>query len=121
MATRHEKTCTPPSNDEKLTALKEAWLQLPSQRSKVTFNYLLILAGFQSVKPDRMVMRFIEEHAELGGRSLTPTEAAALIRTVAALYPTQPRRLDHVIWRHVSGREVFREEDVTSVVGEPAR
>ncbi|WP_394525608.1 hypothetical protein [Paenarthrobacter nicotinovorans] len=109
------------AKNEDLTALKEAWLQLPSQRSGVTFNYLLILAGFQSVKPDRMVIRFIEEHAELGGRRLTPTEAAELIKKVAELYPTQPRRLDHVIWRHVSGREVFREEEVTSVVGEPAR
>ncbi|NHW45915.1 hypothetical protein HAV21_03255 [Paenarthrobacter sp. MSM-2-10-13] len=109
------------AKDEELTALKEAWLHLPSQRSGVTFNYLLILAGFQSVKPDRMVIRFIEEHAELGGRRLTPTEAAELIKKVAELYPTQPRRLDHVIWRHVSGREVFREEEVTSIVGEPAK
>lgn len=109
------------AKDEELTALKEAWLHLPSQRSGVTFNYLLILAGFQSVKPDRMVSRFIEEHAELGGRRLTPTEAAQLIKKVAVLYPTQPRRLDHVIWRHVSGREVFREEEVVSTLGEPAK
>lgn len=119
--TTREDLHTAYAKDEKLTALKEAWLHLPSQRSGVTFNYLLILAGFQSVKPDRMVIRFIEEHAELGGRRLTSTEAAELIKTVAELYPTQPRRLDHVIWRHVSGREVFREEEVTSIVGEPAK
>jgi hypothetical protein len=105
--TAHEK-------DGNLEALKKAWLRLPSQRSGVTYSYLLILAGFQSVNPDRMVIRFLEEHVELGGRHLTLTEAADLIKKVAELYPTQPRRLDHVIWRHVSGREVFREEDVTS-------
>jgi hypothetical protein len=119
--TTREDLHTAYAKDDELTASKEAWLHLPSQRSGVTFNYLLILAGFQSVKPDRMVIRFIEEHAELGGRRLTPTEAAELIKKVAELYPTQPRRLDHVIWRHVSGREVFREEEVTSVVGEPAK
>ena len=109
------------ANDENLEDLKKAWLKLPSQRSGVTYNYLLILAGFQSVKPDRMVIRFIEEHVDLAGRRLTPTEAAELIKKVAGLYPTQPRRLDHVIWRHVSGREVFREEEVTDVVGQFAK
>ncbi|TDK25841.1 hypothetical protein E2F48_11505 [Arthrobacter crusticola] len=100
------------AQDENLKALKDAWLDLPSQRSGVTHNYLLILAGFQSVKPDRMVTRFIEEHIDLGGRRLTPSQAAELIKRVAELYPTQAQRLDHVIWRHVSGREVFREEEV---------
>lgn len=92
--------------------LKAAWLSLPSQKSGVTYNYLLILAGFQSVKPDRMVIRFVEEHAGLDGETLTPTETADLIQRVAELYPTQPRRLDHVIWRHVSGRETFKEDEL---------
>jgi hypothetical protein len=95
--------------------LKKAWLDLPSQGSGVTYNYLLILAGFQSVKPDRMVIRFVAEHSGLDAKKLTPMETAELIAQVAELYPTQPRRLDHVIWRHVSGREVFRQEEVTSI------
>lgn len=100
------------AEDKELKALKEAWLHLPSQRSGVTYNYLLILAGFQSVKPDRMVIRFIKEHAELGERELSTSEAADLIRQVAELYPIEARRLDHVVWRHVSGRDVFKDEDV---------
>ncbi|WP_284990471.1 hypothetical protein [Arthrobacter sp. efr-133-TYG-120] len=100
------------AEDEHLTGLKNVWLDLPSQRSGVTYNYLLILAGFQSVKPDRMVIRFIKEHAELGDRRLSEEDAAVLIKRVAELYPTEPRRLDHVIWRHVSGRDVFKEEEV---------
>ncbi len=76
---------TAQAKDENLKTLKDAWLHLPSQRSGVTFNYLLILAGFQSVKSDRMVIRFIEEHSVLGGRRLTPTEAAALIKKVGEL------------------------------------
>jgi hypothetical protein len=104
------------AEDEHLEKLKGAWLRLPSQRSGVTFNYLLILAGFQSVKPDRMVIRFIREHAQLGDRELSPSEAATLIKKVAELYPTEPRRLDHVTWRYVSGRDVFREEEVAAAI-----
>ncbi len=99
--------------DHELKRIKRAWLQLPSQSSGVTFNYLLILVGLQSVKPDRMVIRFIEEHAGLGEHAVSPKEAASLISQVAGLYPTQARKLDHVIWRHVSGREVFRTTDLT--------
>ncbi|WP_043480656.1 hypothetical protein [Arthrobacter sp. SPG23] len=98
--------------DSELTRIKKAWLKLPSQSSGVTYNYLLILAGFQSVKPDRMVIRFVEEHAGRVGKPLTSMQTAQLIMQVAELYPTQPRRLDHVIWRHVSGREVFRQDEM---------
>ena len=38
----------------------DAWKKLPSQRSGVTYSYLLLLAGLPSVKPDRMVLRFLE-------------------------------------------------------------
>lgn len=100
------------ADKEEREELKKAWLQLPSQRSGVTYNYLLILAGFQSVKPDRMVIRFVARYAGLDAKKLTPMEAADLIQQVAELYPTQPRRLDHVIWRHVSGRAVFKADEV---------
>lgn len=105
------------ATDDHLSELKDAWLRLPSQRSGVTYNYLLILAGFQSVKPDRMVIRFIKEHAGLGERELSTSEAADLIKRVAELYPTEPRRLDHVIWRHVSGRDVFKDDEVAITSG----
>lgn len=96
------------AKDVELKRIKKAWLNLPSQSSGVTFNYLLILAGFQSVKPDRMVIRFIEQHAGLDGARISPMQASNLIREVARLYPAPVRKLDHVIWRHVSGREVFQ-------------
>ncbi|MCY1229930.1 hypothetical protein D9M72_423210 [compost metagenome] len=59
-----------------------------------------------------MVIRFIKENAKLGNRRFSEEDAAALIKQVAELYPTEPRRLDHVIWRHVSGRAVFKAEEV---------
>lgn len=39
------------AKDDHLTPVKNAWLRLPSQSSGVTYNYFLILAGFQSVNP----------------------------------------------------------------------
>ena len=100
------------AKDDHLTPVKNAWLRLPSQSSGVTYNYFLMLAGFQSVKPDRMVIRFVEEHAGLS-TAITPLQAAELIKKVAELYPTEARRLDHVIWRHVSGREIFRADELS--------
>jgi hypothetical protein len=100
------------ADKEKRKELKKTWLHLPSQRSGVTYNYLLILAGFQSVKPDRMVIRFVAKHAGLNATKLTPMETADLIQQVAELYPTQARRLDHVIWRHVSGRDTFKAQEL---------
>jgi hypothetical protein len=57
------------AKDNELTRVKDVWLDLPSQSSGVTYDYLLILAGFQSVKPDRMVIRFIKEYAGLDGKN----------------------------------------------------
>ncbi|QCO98856.1 hypothetical protein FCN77_15555 [Arthrobacter sp. 24S4-2] len=100
------------ATEKSLADLKKTWLCLPSQSSGVTFNYFLILCGFQSVKPDRMVTRFVEEHAGFGGQDITPMQTAELIGQVAENDPTQPRMLDHVIWRHVSGREIFRADEL---------
>ena len=101
------------AKDHWFSELKKTWLRLPSQSSGVTFNYFLILSGFQSVKPDRMVIRCVEEHAGLRGKDITPMQAAELIAQVAAQYPTEPRMLDHVIWRHVSGRDIFRSDELS--------
>jgi hypothetical protein len=78
----------------------------------VTFNYLLILAGYLSVKPDRMSIRFVERHGAIT-RGLTPTETGDLIRQVASLYPVAANRLDHVIWRYASGRETFKTDELS--------
>jgi hypothetical protein len=96
------------AQDHSFGELKKTWRRLPSQSSGVTFNYFLILCGFQSVKPDRMVIRFVEDHTELRGKDITPMQTAELIARVAEKYPTEPRMLDHVIWRHVSGRDILR-------------
>ena len=93
--------------DEHLTNLKETWLKLPSQSSGVTFNYFLILAGYPSVKPDRMIIRFVKKHGVIS-REMTTMETGDLIKQAAKLYPVAANRLDHVIWRFTSGRKVFK-------------
>jgi hypothetical protein len=98
------------SADEHLTELESVWLDLPSQSSGVTFNYLLILAGYPSVKPDRMITRFVKEHGGVT-RNLTSRQTGDLIKQVAKLYPVPANRLDHVIWRFTSGRKVFKDEE----------
>lgn len=70
----------------------------------MTYNYLLILAGLPSVKPDRMVLRFLG--SALGtGSPLTTDRAVELVMAAADALHVSPRRLDHVIWRAASGRE----------------
>ncbi|MGN6405685.1 hypothetical protein [Sinomonas sp.] len=99
------------AKDESFAALKKTWLKLPSQSSGITFDYFLILVCLQSVKPDRMVVRFIREHTSINPSDLDTASVSDLIKQVAAAYPTQVRKLDHVIWRYVSGRRLFVAQD----------
>jgi len=81
------------------------WKKLPSQSSGVTYNYLLILAGMPSVKPDRMVLRFLA--TALGADTdLSFARAVELIQTAADELEVSSRTLDHIIWRAASGREL---------------
>lgn len=106
-----EQLASTHSAPEDLSKLMKAWKGLPSQSSGVTFNYFLILAGYQSVKPDRMILKFIDEHTSLDTTTMETTKATELISRVAESYPTEPRKLDHIIWRFASGRNL-RTSDV---------
>lgn len=82
-----------------------AWKKLPSQSSGITYNYMLILTGLPSVKPDRMVLRFLG--TALGEHSpLTPQRAVELITATASSLGVSPRTLDHIAWRAASGRSL---------------
>lgn len=90
-----------PLNNE----VHDGWKRLPSQSSGVTYNYLLILAGMPSVKPDRMILRFLA--TALGEETeLSPQKAVELITETANAMNVSPRTLDHVAWRAASGREL---------------
>lgn len=83
------------------------WKRLPSQSSGITYNYLLILAGLPSVKPDRMVLRVLADAlGEPAERALTSQRAVELITRTAERLDVSPRTLDHIAWRAASGREL---------------
>jgi hypothetical protein len=81
---------------------------IPGQRSGVSFNYFLMLAGSDDLaKPDRMIIRFIEQAV---GRKVSPDEAVTLIQSACNLinvkHPSlNPKTLDHVIWEYQRSRE----------------
>ena len=85
--------------------IHDAWKKLPSQGSGVTYSYLLLLAGLPSVKPDRMVRRFLQQALGVDAE-LTTDHAIELIMAAAGKLEVSPRTLDHVIWRAASGREL---------------
>lgn len=86
-------------------AVRTGWKKLPSQSSGITYNYLLILAGLQSVKPDRMVLRFLA-HALGDETDLSTDRAVDLITGTAEALNVSTRTLDHIVWRAASGREL---------------
>lgn len=75
--------------------------QIPGQKSGLSWQYFLMLAGDDSLaKPDRHVIRFIEKHL---GFKPTITEAQQLLTDVVSIlsstYPNiTVRLLDYTIW-----------------------
>lgn len=82
--------------------VKQAWRLLPGQRSSTTgWRYLLLLAGADEVKPDRMILRFV---ADAVGETVSTSYAGALVAATATRLGVPVRVLDHAIWRWQSGR-----------------
>jgi len=71
------------------------------QRSGISWHYLLLLAGVEDVKPDRMIQAFLKKAIP---RIPDPDAARALVVAAAAELGVTPRTLDHRIWRYQSGR-----------------
>lgn len=92
------------------SAAKKAWLSAPGQKSGITWEYALMLAGVPRVKADRMVIRFVSRAIGREASQVSPTEAALWVEQVAALRAWDVRHLDHVIWRYESGRPFHRDD-----------
>lgn len=81
---------------------------IPGQKSGISLVYFYMLAGDdQWVKPDRMIVRFLEKAL---GRKVRIDEAQALLENAAALlkprYPEiTPRLLDYEIWNVVRNQD----------------
>lgn len=76
-------------------------LTIKGQGSGISWRYFLMLAGDeQEVKPDRMILRFLEQVTQ---RSFELSEAVHMVQELVKhplLLPYQltPRHLDHIIW-----------------------
>jgi hypothetical protein len=86
---------------DRLCAAEHAWRAVPGQRSGISWLYLRMLAGAQEVKPDRMIIRFVEAAI---GRVPSAGEAAELVTATAQALRVDLCGLDHRIWRYQSGR-----------------
>lgn len=111
MLARHElvtiddirSALTDPHSQEH-SEVKNEWLRIPGQRSGLTWNYFLMLAGVPGVKADRMIVRYV---SRVLNREIAPKEAAGLVSRVADHLGIRRTKLDHAIWRKESGREVY--------------
>lgn len=98
-----------------LSGIEAKIREIPGQASGKCWRYFLMLAGDDNqVKPDRMIMRFLERFAD-GSESLSPEGAhVAIVELSAHLrgdFPhLTPRLLDHAIWRYESGRTGAQEK-----------
>ncbi len=90
-------------DDHRLLEARLSIQSIPGQRSGITFDYFLMLAGSENlVKSDSMVIRFVSRALD---RSVQPKEAARLVRTAAEGLRTRlprltPRLLDYAIWSY---------------------
>ena len=65
----------------------------------VTWEYFLMLLGYDGVKADTLVTRFV---ADAVGRTLSPTDVSALVVAVGEQMNITASALDHSIWRSMS-------------------
>ncbi|WP_036479460.1 hypothetical protein [Myxosarcina sp. GI1] len=77
--------------------------QIPGQKSGISTSYFYMLAGEENfIKPDRMIIRFIESCI---GKSINIHEATELLKeaykTLKSNFPNLTlRQLDHEIWKY---------------------
>lgn len=81
--------------------IKDEWRAIRGQRSGITWRYLLILARTDNVKPDRMILRFLQDTL---GRPVSREEAVTLVTASARELGASAREVDHRIW-HATRRQ----------------
>lgn len=91
------------ATNQRLDDVEHDWRAVHGQGSGISWRYLLLLAGRQDVKPDRMIIRFVASAID---RQPSAVEAASLVAAVSAtgMVDADLRTLDHRIWSFQSGR-----------------
>jgi hypothetical protein len=93
--------------DETIPKLEPVIRHIPGQGSGISWNYFLMLAGHDYfVKPDRMILRFLESVTET---HVKPAESIAILREVTLRmnqhgFHLTPRELDSLIWEYQKKR-----------------
>jgi hypothetical protein len=79
---------------------RDAWASVVGL-GDATWRYVRILLGCEDVKPDRMILGWLEN--ALGNRP-SEAEAVDLVADLASTLGMQRRIVEHSIWRYQSGR-----------------
>lgn len=91
-------------DDVQLEQVRKAWCGVKGQRSGITWHYVLMLAGIEGVKPDRMICRFIADSLGLPRRGVTPPFALQILTAAARELGMSPTDLDHGVWQFQRSR-----------------
>jgi hypothetical protein len=87
------------ADEAALDRARAEWLRIPGQRSGITWRYMLMLAGLEDVKPDRMIVRFVSRALDRP-RPVGVEEARVLVVAAAEELGVSQRTLDHTIWNY---------------------
>lgn len=87
-----------------LEQVRKEWCGVKGQRTGITWHYMLMLAGIEGVKPDRMICRFIADSLGLPRRAVTPPFASQILTAAAKEMGMSPTDLDHGVWQFQRSR-----------------
>ena len=82
-------------------AVEKVWLKIKGQSSGISFGYFMMLLGQEGVKPDRMIIRFLNKALS---RKVSPDEARTILAEAAIRLNLSQIQLDHAIWNFQRGR-----------------
>lgn len=88
------------ADEAQLEQVHKSWCAVKGQRSGITWHYMLMLAGIEGVKPDRMICRFIADSLGLPRRGVTPPFAMEILTAAAKELGMSPTDLDHGVWQY---------------------
>jgi hypothetical protein len=80
------------------------WLTIKGQSSGISFGYFMMLLGQEGIKPDRMIIRFLEKAL---ARKVSTDEAREMLAAVAHKLSLSQIQLDHAIWNYQRGRKIL--------------
>jgi hypothetical protein len=79
------------------TGIQKSWESLKGQGSGISWNYICSLVGLRSIKPDRMIKRFMSDAL---GRELPDDDVVDALLNAADSLGVEPRQLDFNIWQY---------------------